>query len=179
MDFLADLARDYAALLVSICALFLTINQSLATRKHNRLTVRPHLTSFVDHRPDPERQGITTIKVTLSNNGLGPAIIQKFELLLDGVPIEHSEPGDLFPTVEKVLPVRLLSDECHFAVLRQNYVMGKDTTLPVATVSYVPTIHDDPAALRTALKRFHIRVAYESGYGESFVYDSRNHQTPV
>lgn len=179
MDFLADIAREYAALLVSICALFLTINQSLATRKHNRLTVRPHLTSFVDQRADTERKGITTIKATLSNNGLGPAIVKEFELLLDGAPIEHSEPGDLFPTVEKILPVRLLADECHFAVLRQNYVMAKDAALPVATISYAPTIHDDPTAIRVAMRRFHIRVSYESAYGESFAYDSRNHQTPV
>jgi hypothetical protein len=33
MNFLAELARDYAALLISICALFLTISQIRATHK--------------------------------------------------------------------------------------------------------------------------------------------------
>jgi hypothetical protein len=175
MELLAELAREYAALLVSICALFLTINQSMATRKHNRLTVKPHLTSFTEIRPDPERQGIMTVKATLSNNGLGPAIVKTFEPLLDGVPINFSKPGDIFPIVEKVLPLRLIADECYFAVLHQNYVLAKDAVLAVATISYAQTVHDDPAAIQDALNRFHIRVSYESAYGESFAYDSRCH----
>lgn len=179
MDFVAELAREYAPLLISICALFLTINQSMAARKHNRLTVKPHLTSFTDTRSDPERQGVITINITLSNNGLGPAIIKSFEPLLDDAPIKVSEPGDLFPIAEKALPIRLIADECYFTVLRQNYVMAKDANLAVATIAYAQTIHDDPVAIRDAFNRFQIRVAYESAYGEAFVYDSRDHMTRI
>lgn len=177
MDFLADIAREYSALLVSICALFLTINQSRATRKHNRLTVKPHLTSFIETKPDTSRQGLMVINVTLSNNGLGPAIIKTFEPLLDGTPIKYSKPGDLYPIAEKVLPVRLIADECYFAVLRNKYVMAKDAALAVATITYATTIHDDPVAIQDAHNRFHLRVSYESAYEESFAYDSRSHGT--
>jgi len=43
IKYLADLAREYAALFISICALILTISQAKAIRKHNRLTSDPTL----------------------------------------------------------------------------------------------------------------------------------------
>jgi hypothetical protein len=177
MSFLADLARDYAALLVSICALFLTINQAMATRKHNRLTVRPHFATFTKTKADPERKGILIVEVTLTNSGLGPAIIKTFEPLLDGTPLQADEPDDLFPVIAKTIPARMIDDECHISVLRKGHVMAKDEVVTLAHLAIVPTIHDDPEAIKKALDRFHIRVRYESGYGERFVYDSREHRT--
>lgn len=175
MSFLADLAREYAALLVSICALFLTISQAMATRKHNRLTVRPHLATYTDNSADPERKNVRIIKVGIRNSGLGPAIIKTFEPLLDGKPLKADEPDDLFPVVEKTIPAHLMGDECHITVLRPGHVLAKDEVVPIVNLVVVPTISDDPAVLKAALNRFHIRIGYESGYGESFVYDSREH----
>jgi len=175
MSFLADLAREYSALLISICALFLTISQAKATRKHNRLTVRPHLATYTDNSASPEHAGIRIIEVRITNSGLGPAIIKTFELLLDGVPIKADEPDDLFPVVAKIIPARLMDDVSHIMVLRPGHVMAKDEVVTIAHLEIVPTIHDDPAALKQALDRFHIRVSYESGYEESFTYDSREH----
>jgi len=176
MDFLIELCQQYAALFVSICALFLTIHQSRATRKHNRLTVKPHLTSFTDRVADPERKGIILVKATLSNNGLGPAIIKSFEPLFDGMPIKASDPEDLAEFVEKTLSVSILRDECYFSVLRKDYVLAKDQKVTVAQLSIVPTLDVSYDDLKGALDKFHLRVTYESAYGESFVYDSRNHK---
>lgn len=179
LDFLADLAREYAALLISICALFLTISQAMATHKHNRLTVRPHLATFTENKADPERKGIRIIKVQLSNSGLGPAIIKTFEPLLDGVPVKADDSDDLFPVVKQTIPASMIDDECCISVLRPEHVMAKDEVVTLARLAIVPTIHDDPEALKKALDRFQIRVSYESAYGESFVYDSRNHRQLV
>ena len=175
MSFLADLAREYAALLVSICALFLTISQAMATRKHNRLTVRPHLATYTDNKADLERAGVRIIKIEITNSGLGPAIIKTFEPLLDGEPLKADDPDDLFPVVRKTIPANLIDDECHITVLRPGHVLANDEVVTIAHLAIVPTIHDDPKALKEALDRFHIRVRYESGYEESFAYDSREH----
>jgi len=75
MNLLAEFARDYAALLISICALFLTISQTRATHKHNRLTVRPHIATYTDSKADLERAGVRLVEVRIANSGLGPAII--------------------------------------------------------------------------------------------------------
>lgn len=176
MDFLIDLCQQYAALFVSICALFLTINQSMATRRHNRLTVKPHLTSFTERVADSERNGIVLVKATLSNNGLGPAIIKSFEPLFDGLSIKASDPDELAEFVQKTLPVSILRDECYFSVLRKDYVLAKDQKITVAQLSVLPTIDVSYEALKASLDQFHLRVTYESAYGESFTYDSRDHR---
>lgn len=176
MDFLADLAREYAALLVSICALFLTINQSMATRRHNRLTVKPDLTSFTEQLKDPERTQIVFVTAKLFNNGLGPAIIKSYEPLFDGVPINADDPDDLLPVVERALPLSLIRSECSFAVLRKGYVMAKDEQVTVAKLSVVPTLGVSEEVMKNALQRFQIRVTYESAYGDQFTYDSRQHR---
>lgn len=166
MDFLIDLCQQYAALFVSICALFLTINQSMATRRHNRLTVKPHLTSFTERVADSERNGIVLVKATLSNNGLGPAIIKSFEPLFDGLSIKASDPDELAEFVQKTLPVSILRDECYFSVLRKDYVLAKDQKITVAQLSVLPTIDVSYEALKASLDQFHLRVTYESAYGE-------------
>jgi len=177
IDFFAELAREYAALLVSICALFLTINQSMATRRHNRLSVTPHLTSFTDHKRDSENSDLRVITFTLTNNGLGPAIIDRYELLQDRKVIDDLSPDNLVKIATKVLPIAILADCCYFSVLRKGYVLAKDEVITVAKIKYAPTIHDDPKKLDEALQSFHIRVTFESIYRKSFSYDSRDHFT--
>lgn len=180
MVFLSDFALEHAALLVSICALLLTIGQAWATRRHNRLTVRPHFATFTETKADPERKGIQIVEVRLTNSGLGPAIIKTFEPLLDGTPLQANEPDDLFPVVAKTIPARMIDDECHISVLRKGHVMAKDEAVTIAHLEIVPTIHDQPKALKDALERFHIRVCYESMYGESMPpYDSREHKEKI
>jgi len=114
--------------------------------------------------------------VKLSNNGLGPAFIKTFNPLLDEVCIQADEPDDLFAAVRKVIPASLIDDECHISVLRSGHVMAKGEVVTLAHLVIFPTPHDDPKALKKALDRFHIQIGYESGYGESFVYDSREHK---
>jgi hypothetical protein len=68
---------DVLSLLVAICALVLTLYQIHATRRHNRLSVRPHI-----------RFGWTAGSsgdgIWIKNDGLGPALIEEFELRIKG-----------------------------------------------------------------------------------------------
>lgn len=175
MELIANLAQQYAALFVSICALLLTINQAVMTRRHNKLTVRPHLTSFTDRILHPEITGVTQVKLTLSNNGVGPAVIRSYEPMLDGQPLDPTKFVALLATAKEVLPVSILDQECRFAFFRKGYVMAKDEEKCIALLAIVPTLDTDFALLEKAEQRFHIRVTYESIYGERFGYDSRNH----
>ncbi len=175
MEFLTSFAQEYAALVVSICALVLTISQANATRRHNKLMIRPHLTSFTDQSPAPGMAGVTLIKMALSNNGIGPAVIKSYEPLLDGQPLDPTKGDELLAVAKQVLPAPVLDHPCEFAFFRKGYVMAKDEEKNVATVAVVITLDTDLMALRKAQERFHLRVQYESLYGEQFVYDSRDH----
>ena len=80
------------AIIISVCALFVTIFQSRQIVKHNKLSVTPHLTfdSFVD-----EDEG--TISLSISNTGVGPAIISEFILKDDGkkLPVLAAQLGQI------------------------------------------------------------------------------------
>ena len=89
-------------LYLSICALILTISQAKAIRRHNRLTVRPHLATYTETKADQDRKGVVVVMVKLSNNGLGPAFIKTFNPLLDEVYIPADEPDECLLQLKKL-----------------------------------------------------------------------------
>jgi hypothetical protein len=62
------------AFIVSFCALGLSVWQAYIGRRHNRLSVRPHLQ--IHHSIEKNRR-----IMMLKNCGIGPAILTKMELL--------------------------------------------------------------------------------------------------
>lgn len=68
-----------AALIVSICALVFTAYQGSETRLHNRLSVKPLL--LIDFVYTDKGAGFL-----LTNDGLGPAVIGSFVVLVDDKP---------------------------------------------------------------------------------------------
>lgn len=170
---LLELWRTNAALVISVCAVVLTLASASATRKHNRLSVRPHMATFTTRGPDKDDSSVYVVAVTLRNCGLGPAIIRKFEVLLDGVPVAVEKPDDLFPIFDETIKAEKVVSKCNFAVLHPDHAMAKDEVVPVATVAIRPPFYPE---MEDDLQRFHLRVTFESMYGESFCYDSRDHR---
>ncbi|QHI68774.1 hypothetical protein [Tichowtungia aerotolerans] len=66
---------------IALCALFVAIQQGIATRRHNRLSVLPALDI---HTEENSRNNQIELIVRLRNAGLGPAIISSYEVLRDG-----------------------------------------------------------------------------------------------
>jgi hypothetical protein len=159
-----------AAVIVSVCALVLTTTQIALTRRHNRLSVQPHLTTHTTQRIDQET-GLATLQSTLSNCGLGPAFVKKFEVLLDGEAFSVTEPHDLLELAVKIWPERIVEEQCFFGILRRDGVLAKDGLLEVAKV----VLHNATGDQLAAARRFHLRITYASAYGETFTYDSRKH----
>jgi hypothetical protein len=165
--------RENASLVVSICALALTLASIWGTRKHNRLMVRPRLATFTSKRFSADDPSTFIVKSTLRNSGLGPAIINEYAALLDGVKIEVQNSGEYFQVFAKTIRATPACEPCFFSHLNRGYVMAKDEVLEVAHVGIKLPLYPE---LERDLKRFQLRVTYESAYGESFVYDSRDHQ---
>lgn len=170
-----SILKDYVSVVISICAFFLTMYQARATWKHNRLTVHPRLTTFTNIEHNLENPAITIVTVLLMNNGLGPAIIKSFELLLDGKAKPVSEPEEMHRLAMETLKSDLVTAECHFAVLRKAHSISKDAEVRLVKLA----IKNATAEQLKEFKRFHVRICYESAYGESFTYDSRTHKGEI
>lgn len=75
-------SSDYIAIssaFIAFLALGLTIFEGMAARKHNKLSVLPHL-MFHSNVKSPSEE----FKLELFNNGLGPAFISKFIYKFNG-----------------------------------------------------------------------------------------------
>lgn len=170
MDEFWEFLRLNAALLVSICALFITVNSAWATRRHNRLMVRPRLTSFTTVETDAATR-VTSTTFTLTNSGLGPAIIRTYEVFQGGERIPATTPAELGDGLKLATGVPFSSNKSTFSLLKRGFVMAKDEERNLAVVHVVnmTTEHNE------ALRKLKLRVTYESAYGESFVYDTDDH----
>ena len=65
------------AVLIALSALFVSVLQAYLTRKHNRLSVRPHLELIKNISPSGPAS------IVLKNHGTGPAIIKKIRVYVD------------------------------------------------------------------------------------------------
>jgi len=70
----AEKLQSGIAIGIAMVALFVSLWQGVEERRHNRLSVKPILT--FDHYSEDQNRHII-----VSNNGLGPAIVQQFTII--------------------------------------------------------------------------------------------------
>lgn len=123
IDWIASLRGSDVAVLAASAAATFTAYQAVLLRKHNRLSVKPHLCTWT-HDDDSDK--MYKIYFLLSNNGLGPAIIKSFKVYFDGERLgDHSNSKQLKSAInEKV--------QSQKEVLRHTVsVLGNDSAFPV------------------------------------------------
>ena len=65
------------AVIIALSALFVAVLQGYLARKHNRLSVKPHLEVIRNSFPSEP------VSIVLKNHGTGPAIIKKIRVYVD------------------------------------------------------------------------------------------------
>jgi hypothetical protein len=84
--FRAEAVRLWVPIVVSLCAIGLTVFQARATMRHMRLSVQPRLAWNIAVARHGE------IGYSLRNDGFGPAVLQSLTLELDGRPVGPDGP---------------------------------------------------------------------------------------
>jgi hypothetical protein len=158
----------FTTAVIGICALGLTIYQAVLARKHNRLSVRPHLTRFTNLSTQP---GKGVLSVDLINKGIGPAFISAFEVYLDGNPIT-----DVKETVNKMLSTRQYHQQ--ITLLTDDYALSAGESKSLLTIAVVLNDGESLDQIENELGRLDLRVDYESAYKESYRLDTREGQYP-
>ena len=167
MEDLIECLKNNPSVVISICALLLTMYQAWATRKHNRLSVQPRLSTQIERDVTEER--VIRVIATLSNSGLGPAIIKSFEILVNVKPSLINEQSEIESLVTRNVSGHIV--ELRTGFFRKNHTFSKDATTELLNLK----IRNATESTLEEIKMFHLRVNYESAYGESFLYDSRTH----
>lgn len=153
-----------AAAVIALMSMLATLWQSWTVRRHNRLSVRPHLDFFRNY-------GIGgPVSLSLINHGLGPAIIKR--VVVHYLGRDYEVVDDSFPAG--------LSDELNRCGTRAELIlMGPDTPFPSAGREVllvfpdtVDNLFNRNAAVK-ALQHFGFTFEYQSIYEEQYVLNVR------
>jgi hypothetical protein len=147
----ANVFVSACAFFVSVLALGVAVDAGRATREHNRLSVRPHI-SLSFNANDKGAGWVRTI------SGAGPAIINTFEVTVDGKPVQT------WDTVLMAFGINLQGLTGKLEIPTPGiYMPSTDATRPLLWVESPPTAR---AALVKNAERVQIKLVYCSLYDE-------------
>ena len=162
-----------ASIIISTCALALTFYGLWATRRHNRLSVTPHLCSFFHKLMKEDGLYLT---YDLNNNGIGPARITKFILFRDGKEVAKVQ-DELFEYVDSVIKSHL-KGRVGFRI-NHSFDFGYDVsmkageTLRIVEIFFPDVKQEQREAVLKTIIGLDARIEYESFYGQKFAFDTR------
>jgi hypothetical protein len=161
---------------VASCAFVVSVLTLYWRRKHDRLSVRPHIMSQTTHEETPPK-----LEVRLMNAGLGPALIKKYELAYKGKLLEfHDENGPVNPFRPFLHDI---PGEIGYGAVDGIAVLRHEKDVKVVSVNVLERAsfaNGQPITLSDVRKRiegFTVKVEYESLYGESFTFNTATDET--
>ena len=165
-----DIVVGISSVVVALCALCTSIWQAVQSRKHNKLSFRPHLASWTHSRSN---QG--TFAVDLMNNGLGPALVKSFVIKVDGNRI----PGNGTEPIGKALEALFPNNRYHaeFEFLGKDHAMPAQHKCRIVAVQFLDD--DNPSAdrIEETFDKADLEIEYESFYGEKFFFSTNDEKS--
>jgi len=144
-----------SAVALAIAAFVATFWQAAITRRHLRLSLRPILIITA-------ALGGASIKITVANRGLGPAIIVNFHVFLDRELI----PGEGFvPLVDALARLHIPAVELNLHPLLKGSVITAGESVEIVAI---PEPGEKRGYINDNLPRVNMIVTYCSLYGERF-----------
>ena len=153
---------DNFALFIAFVALAVAIWQGIETRKHNRLSIKPHL-YFSTYSVLGEAAGLR-----VTNGGLGPAIIKSFSLGVNNKWIDDTEKGGGVEA-SKLLGAEKFGPVLDLGLYSPDQILDSGESQYILETSKDKRTTETDQYLNEYVKRLSVKIAYESAYKESFV----------
>jgi hypothetical protein len=154
-----------ASVVIAFCAFVLTVWQVVTTRRHNRLSVKPFLTTWTDSDYDENRYGIE-----LTNNGVGPALIKSFTIEVDGKKVSGEVSDQVKNALKILFPQREYTSSQSYVGL--GYMMSAKEKRHLVDVQFTGNNLPKPDEVLQKLKRARLVIDYESIYREKYCLDT-------
>ena len=156
-----------AANVIAICALVATFWQAYISRQHNKLSVKPYLTTWTNLQ-DNETSLIFTVDIL--NNGVGPALIKSFQIYVNEQEIKGKE-DELVKKAFKIL-FPTYPSEPDYAYMTTGYMMPPGGECHLVTATFSAPIASVKEEIEYAKGSVRIVIQYESIYQEQQTFDS-------
>ncbi|MDX9667343.1 hypothetical protein QMK50_20475 [Pseudomonas sp. P5_152] len=156
-------------LVVAVLGFGVAFYQSYATRKHNRLLVKPHLT--INHNfSSTELEGFYTLSIKVKNSGLGPALLENFSIAIgEGGSVQR---GALLETIQKHARVQLKAEgntRCGANFLKKGDALDKGEEKLLILIRFRgPSITEARKLAKLYLSTVAIKIEYKCHYGHNF-----------
>ena len=155
-----QLITALGTVVIAFAALALSVLQFKASRTHNKLSVRPLL--VLDANYDPTVRGFG---LSVSNKGIGPAVILDFRILVDGKD-ETASASHPWAAALKKLDLNYTFIQ-HFSLSSDTAISPRET-LPLITADRDQIKDDMVHHMKNRLPRIGIVISYASVYGDHF-----------
>lgn len=160
------------SVLIAVCAFIITVWQTWVTRKHNRLSVKPWLSTWVETNSIPY-----SYEIRLNNIGIGPAIINSFDIYVDGHKVEGSGLEPITKTVHILFPTKSPTI-LYSSYLGKGGILGANASLRILLIQFTPENLPAPELMEHIQKRVKLVIRYTSIYKDEIVtYDSSLNHT--
>lgn len=143
------------SVIVAAAAFLLSIYTFRETRRHNRITVNPILDDELVFNQYAPRIGLL-----IQNRGSGTAIINKWELLLDGKPYRDAGIDRWEDLTEELLPGEIVN----YSYFKPGAALWPSQRMELFGLDSKPYSIERSDRIREALKRLTITVTYRSQY---------------
>lgn len=160
-----ELIIAWTGIIISVTGVIIAVIIVITSRKHNRLSFRPLLTSGFDSDNDG-------VYLRLANRGTGPATITKFDIHYQNKDANFNNPKEVNEFFSTELKERILNGSYSQKIIKPGFVLGANTEISIAAIQKKkPSLSkEDYASWLATLSEFSIRGEYESIYGENFSF---------
>ena len=156
-----------SSVVIAICAIVVSIRHGVQTRRHNKLSYKPHLTTWMDSDKDK-----AFYSVELINNGLGPALIEKFTIKVDGEVMPGKQTEPIEKAMELLLP-GLNYEKFYKAFLGKGSSMAAKDKHTIVAIQFSQP-YPNHELVEEVFNRADIEIAYKSFYGEPFLLSTED-----
>lgn len=146
---------SFCAVLIALSAAGVSIWQGYLNRRHFRLSVKPHLTIHWKNFSDEP------VSFTLSNDGLGPAVIKRFILEVEGNQFEKEKSAIYHAALGELGLSGVCDIDTYTPTKGEAYSVG--SSLPLLTFTNSIEIYDE---LFDVLPKLKFKITYTSMYDE-------------
>jgi len=158
-----EVLTNYGSEIIALCALVFTVWHARAQRIHNQLTLKPHLDTFTERN---KSDNVGRIEIQLINNGLGPAFIESFEVLVGDEVYEAKF------ALEALLGPR--NDIANYTVLGNGYAIAHNQKVMLLALTFPVSSWADIDKMENDLESLNLKIIYKSVHGKTHTFDSRN-----
>ena len=149
------------SVVIAVCAIVISIWHGVQTRKHNKLSYRPHLTTWTHSVGE---KGFYAVDII--NNGLGPALIEDFVIKVDGEIISGNQTEPIEKALKIIFPNHKYISQHSF--LGKGYSMAAKEKRTIVAVQFTNKPFPAPESVEQAIDRGDVEISYKSFYNETF-----------